>query len=92
MALNPTLLLGIILAYFAVLLQVAYLTRRNRDSADFFVAGRQSPWPLVPYANAARLQPLVSAARFTTVPGGGHSGLVDYPAVQRVLDRVLGTF
>ena len=46
---------------------------------------------VVPYANAVRLRPLVPAASFTTVPGGGHSGLVDYPAVQQVLDRVLGT-
>ena len=45
---------------------------------------------VVPYANAVRLRPLMPEANFTTVPGGGHSGLVDYPMVRGVLDRVLG--
>ena len=45
---------------------------------------------VVPYANAVRLQPLVPDGHFTTVDGGGHSGLVDYPVVRGVLDRVLG--
>ena len=66
MTLTPTLLLGIILAYFAVLILVAYLTGRNSDSADFFVAGRQSPWPLVAFG---MIGASLSGVTFISIPG-----------------------
>jgi Na+/proline symporter len=47
-SLSPIVILGIIAAYFAVLVLISFLTSRGgSDNDDFFLAGRKSPWPLV---------------------------------------------
>ena len=47
--LTPEIILGIVAAYFLLLMFISYLTSRNTDNADFFIAGRQSPWYLVAF-------------------------------------------
>ena len=45
--LTPTLILGIIAVYFLLLITVSYYTGRRAGNAEFFLAGRKSPWYLV---------------------------------------------
>ncbi len=44
---SPYLVLFILIAYFAVLLTISYITSRGADTNTFFTAGKNSPWYLV---------------------------------------------
>jgi len=56
----------IILTYFALLYLVARFGSRKADSATFFVANRNAPWPLVAYG---MIGVAISGITFISVPG-----------------------
>ena len=87
--LTPTLLLSIILAYFAVLMLISWWTGRNADNQDFFLAGRKSPWLLVAIG---MIGASLSGVTFISIPGlvgaGGHNQGFSY--MQMVLGYLVG--
>ncbi|MDR0834951.1 MAG: sodium:solute symporter [Candidatus Symbiothrix sp.] len=82
---NPTILLLIIAAYFALLLGISFLTSRKADNATFFTGNRRSPWYIVAFG---MLGASLSSVTFVSVPGMvGASGMT---YMQMVLGFLLG--
>ena len=89
-SLSPYAILGIVVAYFAVLVGVAYFTsRKESDNADFFLAGRKSPWPLVALGMVGST---LSGVTFISVPGAVGGGGVNqaFSYMQVVMGNMLG--
>ena len=63
---SPILLLCIILAYFGLLLFVAYKTGKNSDNESFFIGNRKSNWMLVAFG---MIGTSLSGITFVSVPG-----------------------
>src|SRR6201989_772191 len=70
---SPYLLLIIIIAYFALLLWVAYKTGKGSDNESFFIGNRKSNWMLVAFG---MIGTSLSGVTFVSVPGtvGGFAG------------------
>jgi len=60
------ILLTFVLAYFAVLLIVAYFTSRKSDNESFFIGNRNSNWMLVAFG---MIGTSLSGVTFVSVPG-----------------------
>ncbi|RNC87469.1 MAG: sodium:solute symporter [Allomuricauda sp.] len=69
------LLIGI---YFLVLLLISYFTGRNDSNADFFKAGKQSPWYLVAFGMVGAS---LSGVTFISVPGWVEASQFSYMQV-----------
>jgi len=65
-ALSAPMLLGVVLAYFALLLGVAWWTSRRSDNASFFVGNKSSHWLLVDFG---MIGASLSGVTFISVPG-----------------------
>jgi SSS family transporter len=63
---SKELIVFILVAYFAVLLFISYLTSRNADSNTFFTGNKQSPWYLVAFG---MIGASLSGVTFISVPG-----------------------
>jgi Na+/proline symporter len=63
---SSTLLLSFVLAYFALLLVVAYFTSRSSDNNSFFIGNRNSNWALVAFG---MIGTSLSGVTFVSVPG-----------------------
>ncbi len=63
---TATQILGLIVIYFLVLLLVSYFTGKNDSNADFFKAGKKSPWFLVAFGMVGTS---LSGVTFISVPG-----------------------
>ena len=63
---NPIVLLGIIIAYFALLLIVALKTGKNSNNDSFFIGNRKSNWMLVAFG---MIGTSLSGVTFVSVPG-----------------------
>jgi len=87
--LTPGLIIGIILAYFLVLIAVSYFTSKRADNATFFLAGRQSPWLLVAIG---MIGASLSGVTFISIPGqvGGDGANQAFSYLQIVLGYLLG--
>ncbi len=64
--LTPSLILGIIGSYFALLMIIAFWTGRKANNQDFFNANRASPWYLVAFG---MIGTSLSGVTFISVPG-----------------------
>lgn len=64
---NPWMLLGVVVAYFAILLVVAYVTGKKSDNESFFIGNRNSNWMLVAFG---MIGTSLSGVTFVSVPGG----------------------
>lgn len=75
---NATLLLIIILAYFALLLGIAFYTSRHSDNDSFFIGNRSSKWWVVAFG---MIGTSLSGMTFISVPGtvGGISKATGVP-------------
>ena len=69
--LSPIALLGIVAAYFLLLIVISWFTSRNADNADFFLAGRKSPWGLVAFG---MIGASLSGVTFISIPGAVGAG------------------
>lgn len=87
--LTPQFILGVIAAYFLVLMTVAYFTGRNAKNDDFFIAGRKSPWYLVAFG---MIGASLSGVTFISIPGvvGGDGLNMQYSYMQAVFGYLLG--
>ena len=63
---QPIHILLLIGGYFGVLLLISFLTNRGGSNADFFKAGKQSPWYLVAFG---MIGASLSGVTFISVPG-----------------------
>jgi Na+/proline symporter len=63
---SPVLLFSIVVAYFAILLVVAWYTGRNSSNESFFIGNRNSNWMLVAFG---MIGTSLSGVTFVSVPG-----------------------
>lgn len=63
---QPYHILLLIAGYFGVLMLISYLTGKSGSNADFFKAGKQSPWYLVAFG---MIGASLSGVTFISVPG-----------------------
>ncbi len=87
--LTPTLILGIIAAYFLLLITVSYFTGRKAGNAEFFLAGRKSPWLLVAIG---MIGASLSGVTFISIPGvvGANGANQSFSYMQMVFGYLLG--
>ncbi len=84
---SATLIITVLLAYFAFLFVISYLTSKNADSQTFFTGNKQSPWYLVAFG---MIGTSLSGVTFVSVPGSvGANGWTYY---QLVIGFFLGYF
>ena len=91
-SLSPLAIIGIVAVYFAVLVLVSFLTSgKQSDNADFFLAGRKSPWPLVAIGMVGSS---LSGVTFISIPGAVGAGGVNqaFSYMQVVMGYLLGYF
>ncbi len=82
---NPLLLLGVVLAYFAILLVVAWATSRQASNDTFFIGNKSSNWMLVAFGMVGTS---LSGVTFISVPGAvGRDGFAYF---QLVLGNLVG--
>ena len=84
-ALSAPVLLGFVLAYFALLLAVAWRTSRQADEQAFFIGSRRSHWGLVAFGMVGTS---LSGVTFVSVPGTVASGGFGY--LQVVIGHLIG--
>ncbi len=82
---SPSLVLFILLSYFAVLIAISVVTSKGATSDTFFTANRQSPWYLVAYG---MIGASLSGVTFISVPA--NVGNTAFSYFQVVLGYVLG--
>ena len=69
---SPAILFTVVLAYFGLLLGVAWATSRGADNDSFFIGNRRSHWALVAFGMVGTS---LSGVTFISVPGAvGASG------------------
>ncbi len=84
---NSTYLVIIILAYFALLLGIAFFTSRNSNNESFFIGNKSSKWWLVAFG---MIGTSLSGMTFISVPGTVGTAGFDY--FQVVIGYWLGYF
>ncbi|GEQ85776.1 sodium:solute symporter [Patiriisocius marinistellae] len=82
---SPYQILGLIGGYFGLLLLISYLTNRGGSNADFFKAGKQSPWYLVAFG---MIGASLSGVTFISVPGAVEG--ISFGYFQVVLGYTIG--
>lgn len=82
---QPLHILLLIGGYFGVLLLISYLTNKGGSNADFFKAGKQSPWYLVAFG---MIGASLSGVTFISVPGWVEASKFSY--FQVVLGYTVG--
>jgi len=86
---SPTILVLIIVGYFALLIAISHFTSGKSDSAVFFTGKRQSPWILVAIG---MIGASLSGVSFISVPGAVGAGGVNqaFSWMQMVLGFLVG--
>ena len=87
---GPGLLLGIVSAYFLVLILIARITGKDASNEEFFLAGRNSPWYVVAFG---MIGASLSGVTFISVPGlvGIEEGRnMNFSYMQMVLGYLVG--
>lgn len=84
---NAPLLLAVILAYFALLLGIAFYTSRHSNNESFFIGNRNSKWWVVAFG---MIGTSLSGMTFISVPGT--VGLYGFDYFQVVIGYWLGYF
>lgn len=87
--LTPTIIIGIIAAYFMLLVAVSYFTGKDAGNAKFFLAGRQSPWFIVAIG---MIGASLSGVTFISIPGVVGAGKANqaFSYMQMVFGYLLG--
>jgi Na+/proline symporter len=84
---SPTLLFSIVIAYFALLLAVAWVTSRGATNSAFFIGNKNSNWMLVAFG---MIGTSLSGVTFISVPGA--VGATAFTYFQIVLGQLIGYF
>ena len=72
---GSAVLLSIVLAYFMLLLGIAFYTSRNSNNESFFIGNRSSKWWVVAFG---MIGTSLSGMTFISVPGTVGSAGFDY--------------
>lgn len=78
-------ILGILIAYFGVLILISWFTSKNSDSTSFYTGNKKSPWFLVAFG---MIGASLSGVTFLSVPGWVASTHFGY--MQTVLGYMVG--
>ena len=84
---STTLIVSILVLYFAVLIAISLITSKNADSHAFFSGNKKSSWYLVAFG---MIGTSLSGVTFVSVPGGVGGGAWHY--YQLVLGFFIGYF
>ncbi len=84
---STSLAMGILAAYFLMLILVAQYTSRGADTNTFFTANKQSPWYLVAFG---MIGTSISGVTFISVPGA--VGKDSFSYYQIILGNLVGYF
>ena len=84
---SPVTVIITIIAYFALLFLVSYITGRKTDNEGFFVGNRKSKWYVVAFAMVGSA---ISGVTFVSVPGMVATNGFAY--MQMVLGFIVGQF
>src|SRR5687767_773350 len=82
---SPVLLFTFVIAYFLLLLGVAWYTSRNSNNESFFIGNRRSNWMLVAFG---MIGTSLSGVTFVSVPGT--VGLAGFAYFQVVIGYFIG--
>ncbi len=82
---QPLHILYLIIGYFLILILISFLTNKGGSNADFFKAGKQSPWYLVAFG---MIGASLSGVTFISVPGWVEVSKFSY--FQVVLGYIVG--
>ena len=82
---TPTLIITVLIAYFALLIFISRITSKEGDNESFFVGKRQSPWYIVAFG---MIGASLSGVTFISVPGWVASSQFSY--FQMVLGYLVG--
>lgn len=82
---SSTLILGVILSYFALLMLISHLTSKGANNSTFFIGNKNSPWYLVAFG---MIGTSLSGVTFISVPGW--VGDSNFSYMQMVLGYLLG--
>jgi Na+/proline symporter len=82
---NPILIFGILIAYFATLLIVAHFTGKTNNEKEFFNAGKAAPWYLVAFGMVGAS---LSGVTFISVPGWVK--MTNFSYLQMIFGYLLG--
>ena len=82
---SPIILFSFVIAYFLLLLTVAWFTSKGSNNQSFFIGNKKSNWMLVAFG---MIGTSLSGVTFVSVPGGVGSGNFFY--FQIVLGYLLG--
>ncbi len=85
--LHPALLIGVIAAYFFVLVGISWWKGRGNDSDGYFLGNRSSPWYIVAFG---MIGDSLSGVTFVSVPG--EVGVKNFHYLQIVLGYMVGYF
>jgi len=86
-ALNPLVLIGIIAAYFFILVGISWWKGKNADEESYFLGNRSSPWYLVAFG---MIGDSLSGVTYISVPGAVANSQFSY--LQLVLGYFVGYF
>ena len=91
---SPALLLTFVVAYFVLLLVVAYFTSRNANNESFFIGNKSSNWMVVAFG---MIGTSLSGVTFVSVPGAvgkpfADGGFEAFTYFQIVIGYVIGYF
>jgi Na+/proline symporter len=82
---SPSILFAILIAYFALLMGVAWLTSRNATNQSFYIGNKSSNWMLVAFGMVGTT---LSGVTFVSVPGAvGRDG---FGYLQILIGYVIG--
>ena len=84
---SPSILFFFVIAYFLLLLGVAWITSRNSNNDSFFIGNRRSNWMLVAFGMVGTS---LSGVTFISVPGA--VGTTAFTYFQIVLGQFFGYF
>lgn len=82
---SPVILFSLVIAYFLLLLGVAWLTSRNANNESFFIGNRGSNWMLVAFG---MIGTSLSGVTFVSVPGT--VGKESFTYFQIVIGNLIG--
>ncbi len=88
---SPILLFSFVIAYFVILLGVAWYTGRNSNNESFFIGNKNSNWMLVAFG---MIGTSLSGVTFVSVPGGvgdfGANGFKGFAYMQVAIGYLFG--
>ncbi|MEJ6583716.1 MAG: sodium:solute symporter [Crocinitomicaceae bacterium] len=86
---STTLIVIVLIAYFAVLVGISFLTSRKADNSSFFLGERKSPWYIVSYG---MIGASLSGVTFISIPGWVGSETNQFSYMQAVFGYLFGYF